>query len=79
MRAFLALVLLSGLVTLVIGTATNRTIGFRVSHEAETMGVELTQHAETAYAFGEILAGHFTPAARIQPVPEREVQSASIR
>ncbi|MET4592178.1 Amt family ammonium transporter [Arthrobacter sp. 754] len=77
--AVVVTVLLSGLVTLVIGTAINRTIGFRVSHEAETMGVDLTQHAETAYAFGEILAGHFTPAARIQPVPEREVQSASIR
>jgi Amt family ammonium transporter len=77
--AVVVTVLLSGIVTLVIGTAINRTIGFRVSHEAETMGVDLTQHAETAYAFGEILAGHFSPAPRLQPVPERETQSASIR
>jgi Amt family ammonium transporter len=72
-------VLLSGIVTLVIGKAINRFIGFRVSHEAETVGVDLSQHAETAYAFGEILAGHFSPAAHTQPAPERQAQSASIR
>ncbi|RKO20963.1 ammonium transporter [Pseudarthrobacter phenanthrenivorans] len=52
--------LLSGLGTLVIGRAINRTIGFRVSTEAEAAGVDLSEHAESAYAFGEIGAG-FNP------------------
>lgn len=77
-------VLLTAIVTLVIGKAINRFIGFRVSQEAETVGVDLSQHAETAYAFGEILAGHFSPAAHTQSAlerqaPEREAQPASIR
>jgi Amt family ammonium transporter len=35
-------------------------VGFRVSHEAETAGVDLSEHAETAYAFGELGAA-FNP------------------
>ncbi|MCD5344504.1 ammonium transporter [Arthrobacter sp. AK04] len=52
--------MLSGAGTFVIGRAINKTIGFRVSHEAETAGVDLAEHAESAYAFGEIGAG-FNP------------------
>jgi Amt family ammonium transporter len=52
--------LLSGIGTLVIGRAINKTIGFRVSREAETAGVDLAEHAESAYAFGEI-GGGFRP------------------
>jgi len=40
--------------------AIHRTIGFRVSHEAELVGVDLSEHAETAYAFGG-LGSHFNP------------------
>jgi ammonium transporter, Amt family len=32
--------------------AIDRVIGFRVSADDETTGVDLTQHAETAYAEG---------------------------
>jgi Amt family ammonium transporter len=52
--------LLSGLGTLVIGRIINKAIGFRVSHEAETAGVDLSEHAESAYAFGELGSG-FNP------------------
>src|SRR5215217_5754325 len=52
--------LLSGLGTLIIGRAINKTIGFRVSREAETAGVDLAEHAESAYAFGET-GGGFRP------------------
>jgi Amt family ammonium transporter len=52
--AVVVTVLLSGVVTAVIGRIIHRTIGFRVSHEAETVGVDLSLHAETAYAFGEL-------------------------
>jgi Amt family ammonium transporter len=59
-------VLLSGAGTLVIGRAINTTIGFRVSREAETAGVDLSEHAESAYAFGEMGAG-FNPASHAVP------------
>ncbi|UZX04617.1 ammonium transporter [Arthrobacter sp. CDRTa11] len=59
--AVLVTVLLSGAVTAVIGRAINKTVGFRVSAEAETVGVDLAEHAETAYAFGEHGTG-FSPA-----------------
>jgi Amt family ammonium transporter len=33
-------------------------MGFRVSAEDEVTGVDVTQHAETAYEFGSIHLGH---------------------
>ena len=39
-------------VSYVIGKVIDRVIGFRVSAEDETTGVDFTQHAETAYAEG---------------------------
>ena len=59
--AVLITVLLSGLVTAVLGLAIHKTLGFRVSEEAETAGVDLSEHAETAYAFGELSRSRFNP------------------
>jgi Amt family ammonium transporter len=36
----------------------DKTMGFRVSAEDEVTGVDVTQHAETAYEFGSIHLGH---------------------
>jgi Amt family ammonium transporter len=58
--AVIITLLLSGIGTLIIGRAINKTIGFRVSREAETAGVDLSEHAESAYAFGET-GGGFRP------------------
>jgi Amt family ammonium transporter len=58
--------LLSGIGTMIIGRAINMTIGFRVSREAETAGVDLAEHAESAYAFGEI-GGGFRPLNHAVP------------
>ena len=66
--AVLITVALSGGVTLLIGWVINRTIGFRVSPEAEMAGVDLSEHAETAYAFG-MLGSHFNPLGRGHTVP----------
>ena len=41
--------LYSFLVTLVLGFIIEKTIGFRISKEAEVEGVDLAEHAETAY------------------------------
>ena len=69
--------LLSGLGTLVIGRVINRTVGFRVSHEAETAGVDLSEHAETAYAFGEMGAAFSPLRAMLPGTPAAESASAS--
>ncbi|MBO1268576.1 ammonium transporter [Arthrobacter cavernae] len=68
--AVLITIAVSGIGTAVIALAIHKTIGFRVSHENEVAGVDRSEHAESAYEFGEILRGHFhalfqhhTPAA----------------
>ena len=43
--------------TLIIGFAIEKTIGFRVKSEKELAGVDLTEHAESAYEMGGILRG----------------------
>ncbi|WOH17994.1 ammonium transporter [Paenarthrobacter sp. GOM3] len=57
--AVLVTIALSGVGTLVIGRAIHKTIGFRVPLEHEVTGVDLTQHAESAYEFGLTAHGHF--------------------
>ena len=59
--AVLITVTLSGLGTAVIGLALHRTIGFRVSHEAEVAGVDRSEHAETAYEFDGLAHSRFNP------------------
>jgi Amt family ammonium transporter len=63
LAAVLVTVLLTGLATAVIGLAIHKTIGFRVSHEDELAGVDLSEHAETAYEFGGQSQGSFHPFA----------------
>lgn len=67
--AVLVALTLSGLVTAVVGIAIHKTIGFRVSHEAETAGVDLSEHAETAYEFGELGRSRFNLFHHKAPVP----------
>jgi Amt family ammonium transporter len=47
--AALAVIAFSGTVTLVLGKLIDVTIGLRVSQEDEQIGLDLSQHAETAY------------------------------
>ena len=42
----------------ILGKIIDKTMGFRVSAEDEATGVDLTEHAETAYDFGAIHLGH---------------------
>ena len=59
----------------ILGKIIDKTMGFRVSEEDEATGVDLTQHAETAYDFGTIHLGH-TPGHAVtdadQEVTDRE-------
>jgi Amt family ammonium transporter len=55
---------LSAVMTAVIGLAIHKTIGFRVSADNEVGGVDLSEHAETAYEFGGLgVGGSFHPFA----------------
>jgi Amt family ammonium transporter len=42
----------------ILGKIIDKTMGFRISGEDEATGVDVTQHAETAYDFGTIHPGH---------------------
>jgi Amt family ammonium transporter len=56
--------------TAIIGVGIHKTIGFRVSHEDEVAGVDLTEHAETAYEFGGLGPSQFHPLRQhIQTAP----------
>ena len=44
-------------ITLLIGFAIEKTIGFRVKSDAELVGIDQTEHAESAYEMGGILRG----------------------
>ncbi len=59
--AVLITVTLSGLATAVVGLAIHKTMGFRVSHEAELAGVDRSEHAETAYEFDGLAHSRFNP------------------
>ncbi len=47
----------SGIVTALILLALKATIGLRVSEEAELSGLDISEHAETAYNIGEVTMG----------------------
>ncbi|MEE1620700.1 ammonium transporter [Zafaria sp. Z1313] len=52
----------TAVMTLIIGLAIHKSIGFRVTEESESTGVDLTEHAETAYEFGGLgTSGTFVP------------------
>ncbi len=43
--------------TLIIGYILHKTLGFRISNDDEVEGIDLTEHAETAYDWGSIGGG----------------------
>jgi Amt family ammonium transporter len=53
----LAVLIYSFVLTLVIGFAIQKTIGFRVSDEDEIAGIDNAEHAETAYDFASLGGG----------------------
>jgi Amt family ammonium transporter len=55
----------------VIGTAIEKTIGFRVDEEAEITGVDLVTHAESAYELGSVSGGGYRAAPAITTQKER--------
>jgi Amt family ammonium transporter len=58
----LSVLVYSFVVTYLIGLAIHKTIGFRVSESDESQGVDLTEHAETAYDLSGLTGGRFGSA-----------------
>jgi Amt family ammonium transporter len=52
--AVLATLVWSGVMSFVLAKVISGTIGLRCTDEEEAVGLDLTQHAETAYSFGEL-------------------------
>ncbi|MCW2850157.1 MAG: ammonium transporter [Marmoricola sp.] len=66
-----AVLVYSFVLTLIIGYAISKTIGFRIEEEDEIEGIDFTEHSETAYDFvsrtgGSSLLSGSTPSATIQ-------------
>jgi Amt family ammonium transporter len=55
-------------VAFILGWIINKTIGFRITQDAEVEGIDINEHSETAYEFdtqssgGTIPSGHLTGA-----------------
>ena len=57
------MLIFSFVLTLVIGIAIQKTIGFRVTEEDEIAGIDNGEHAETAYDFASLGGGGGTSLA----------------
>jgi Amt family ammonium transporter len=54
----LAVLAFSFVLTLVIGTVLQKTVGFRISEDDEETGIDQVEHAETGYDFASLGGGH---------------------
>jgi Amt family ammonium transporter len=52
-----SVLLYSFVATMIIGVVIQKTIGFRIKEEAEVMGIDSIEHAETAYDFASLGGG----------------------
>jgi Amt family ammonium transporter len=66
----------SFVLSLVLGWLVKKTVGFRASSEAEAIGMDETQHAETAYHYGDALGVGGSPIASEKDEPELEGSTA---
>lgn len=58
-----AVAVYSFVVTLILGAALEKTIGFRISRDAELEGIDFVEHAETAYGFDGLIDAGFLDGA----------------
>jgi Amt family ammonium transporter len=58
-----AVLAFSFVLTMVIGSVLERTVGFRIDEESEVSGIDQAVHAESGYDFAQLGAGGFRPAA----------------
>jgi Amt family ammonium transporter len=72
-----AVLIFSFVVTYIIGLVIHKTMGFRISEADEAQGVDLSEHAETAYDFSGLTGGRFGSGAAVAaPAKSKEGASA---
>ncbi|HEX6937474.1 MAG TPA: ammonium transporter [Actinomycetes bacterium] len=67
-----AVAVFSFVLAYLIGTAIEKTVGFRVDEEAEITGVDLVTHAESAYELGSVTGGGYRASGTPSPVTTKE-------
>jgi Amt family ammonium transporter len=76
--AVLATVVFAGLGTLVILVAVKAVLGLRVTEHEEHVGLDLSQHTESAYSSASFGHGDATAVARAHKAPGARVQPESV-
>ena len=61
--------LYTGVLTLLIGLVLQATMGLRITRRDEIIGVDLTQHAESAYSLKDEATGSFAGHGTHRPLP----------
>ena len=71
-------IVFTAVLTFIIGIIIHKTMGMRVSAEAEDEGVDITEHAETGYEFGGLgVGGSFKPAERRAAAEKSELDGSA--
>jgi ammonium transporter, Amt family len=70
-----AVLTFSFVVTTVIGVAIQKTMGFRISEEAEVSGIDSAEHAETAYDFASLGSGSAAPVGAASLVGQAHAEA----
>jgi Amt family ammonium transporter len=61
----------------IIGKVIDKTMGFRLDEEDEVTGIDLAEHAETAYDLGSVHPGNAAMPRPGQEAPARDVESVT--
>jgi Amt family ammonium transporter len=67
----------SFVVSYLIGLAIHKTMGFRVSESDESQGVDLTEHAETAYDLSGLTGGRFGSGSAISTASSNKTKEGA--
>jgi ammonium transporter, Amt family len=67
----------SFVIAFILGWVINKTIGFRISAEAEVDGIDLAEHSETAYEFDTQSSGGAIPSGHLTGVHARAEETQS--
>ncbi len=59
--------------TLILGWLLEKTLGFRVSRDAELEGIDLTEHAESAYDYEGNLGGGFGGGGGVATATKKKI------
>src|SRR5690349_10478540 len=71
----LSVLVFSFVVTYVIGLAIHKTMGFRVDETNESQGVDLSEHAESAYDISGLAGGRFGSSSSIATSPGKPAKT----